>query len=542
MEKSKDLVKARHGGHPGHPHPGHPHLHPHPHPGEVDVRLELKYAINKIATALVDGQAQGFDTVNLRSYNGKLVGPVIEARPGDTLNILLDNQLPMEPHTPGTDHHSPGFNTTNLHVHGLHVSPAGNSDNVMLEIVPGQQFQYEIKIPRDHPAGTYWYHPHRHGSVAIQVSNGLAGALIIRGDIDEVPAIKAAREQILVIQQIPYVVNEQTKLGQVEPGDLVDGHTVFFPGNWEAMKRRFTINGEVEPTLQMRPGEVQRWRFIHAGFRKKLEVKLVRRDPKTGAEEILPQYLIALDGITTGSIDALEEVELHPAYRADVLVRATDNAGNALPEGTYWLVDGTQGASAESRNLARVVVKGPQVMMGLPTEMELAPLAPFMDIPVDRDIPVQKVKFELRIDSVPPMGLINGETFDASKSRKLLLGAEEEWEVSSPTEHEDSDPSHVYFNEGHPFHIHLNPFQCDIKLKGVGGVKQKRVWKDTIFVEPGQIPVKLRTRYERYVGMFMLHCHILDHEDFGMMEMIEIVLPGGMNMPGGGGGHGGHLH
>lgn len=502
------------------------------------MRLEVKYAINKLPSVLADGQAQGVDTVKLRSYNGKLVGPVIEARPGDTLNILLDNQLPMEPHTPGPDHHSPGFNTTNLHVHGLHVSPVGNSDNVMIELVPGQQLQYEIKIPRDHPAGTYWYHPHKHGAVAIQVSSGLAGALIIRGDIDEVPAIKAAQEKLFVIQQIPYVINGQTKLGQVEPGDVVDGHSVFFPGNWEKMKRRFTINGEVEPTLQLRPGEVQRWRFIHAGFREKLELKLVRRDPKTGVEQTLPQYLIALDGITTGSIDAVEELELHPAYRADVMVRAADLQGKALPEGIYWLVDGSQDAKAESRKLARIVVKGPRVMMRLPTQTELAPLAPFVDIQDSEITGHQKAAFELRIVPPPPVGLINGKAFNPSAPpRKLLLGAVEEWEVSSPVHPEGSG----FADEGHPFHIHLNPFQCTIKLKGMGGEKEKRVWKDTIFVERGQT-LKLRTRYERYIGMFMVHCHILDHEDLGMMEMMEVVLPGDMGMHGGGGGHGGHIH
>lgn len=498
--------------------------------------LEVKYATNKIARVLMDGTVQGFDMVRLRSYNGKLVGPVIEARPGDTLNILLDNQLPEVPHMPGTDPDPgmpPVINTTNLHVHGLHVSPVGNSDNVMIALVPGQQFQFEIKIPKDHPAGTYWYHPHVHGSTAIQVSNGMAGALIIRGDIDKVPAIKAAQEKIFVIQQIPYVINDQTKLGQVEPGDVVDGLPVFVPGVWEKMQRRFTLNGEVEPTVQMRPGEVQRWRFIHAGFRAKLQLKLVRRDPKTGVEETLPQYLIALDGITTGSIDPVAEVELHPAYRADVLVRATDNAGNYLPEGTYWLVDGNQDAKAVSRNLARIVVKGSRVSMALPTGQELAPLAPLSDIQDHEITGHQTAVFELRVDSVPPMGLINGKTFDPNAPpRRLLLSGVDHWEVSAPTH--PGDPR--FATEGHPFHIHVNPFQCTIKLKGLNGEKEKRVWKDTIFVEAGET-MQLRTRYERYIGVFMVHCHILDHGDFGMMEAMEIVLPGS-----GSHGGGGHTH
>ncbi|WP_395841305.1 multicopper oxidase family protein [Archangium violaceum] len=500
------------------------------------MKLEVKYAINKIPSVLVDGKAQNFDSVKLRSYNGSLVGPVIEARPGDTLNILLDNQLPVEPRPPGTDPHGmpPSFNTTNLHVHGLHVSPVGNSDNVMIGLVPGQQFHYEIKIPKDHPAGTYWYHSHIHGSTAIQVSSGMAGALIIRGDIDKVPAIKAAQEKIFVIQQIPYVINAQTKLGQVEPGDLFEGVPVFVPGIWERMKRYFTLNGEVQPTIQMKPGEVQRWRFIHAGFRAKLELKLVRRDPKTGVEETLPQYLIALDGITTGSLDALAEVEMHPAYRADVLVRATDKAGKALPEGTYWLVDATQDAKSVSRDLARIVVKGTAVAMALPKEKELAPLAPLADIQDSEITGHQKAAFELRIDSVPPVGLINGKTFDPNAPpRKLLLGGVDHWEVSSPAH--PNDPR--FAPEGHPFHIHVNPFQCTIKLKGMDGEKKKRVWKDTIFVELGET-MHLRTRYERYIGVFMVHCHILDHGDFGMMEAMEVVLPGDMGH--GGGGH--HTH
>ena len=74
------------------------------------------------------------------------------------------------------------FNGTNLHSHGLWISPTGNGDNVLLSINPGVSFQYEYNIPPDHPAGTFWYHPHRHGSTALQVSSGMAGALIVRGD------------------------------------------------------------------------------------------------------------------------------------------------------------------------------------------------------------------------------------------------------------------------------------------------------------------------------------------------------------------------
>src|SRR5262249_41470207 len=132
------------------------------------------------------------DKVRLRGYAGAAtnldvpyVAPTIEVMPGDTVDITLHNKLPADPTCIGmaTNPDIPHcFNGTNLHAHGLWVSPAGNSDNVLLSINPGVDFQYEYNIPPDHPSGTFWYHSHRHGSTALQVSSGMAGALIVRGD------------------------------------------------------------------------------------------------------------------------------------------------------------------------------------------------------------------------------------------------------------------------------------------------------------------------------------------------------------------------
>jgi FtsP/CotA-like multicopper oxidase with cupredoxin domain len=116
------------------------------------------------------------DKVKLRSYTGAnmdprapYVAPTIEVNPGDTVRITLHNKLPPDPScvATGMDPDTPHcFNGTNLHSHGLWVSPTGNSDNVLLSINPGVDFQYEYNIPPDHPAGTFWYHSHRHGSTA----------------------------------------------------------------------------------------------------------------------------------------------------------------------------------------------------------------------------------------------------------------------------------------------------------------------------------------------------------------------------------------
>ena len=123
----------------------------------------------------------------LYSYNNQVPGPLIQARPGDTLRVGFTNNLPE---------------ATNLHFHGLHVSPSGAADNSFVMVAPGEQFHYELSIPTNHPAGTFWMHPHMHGSVARQVWRGLAAPVIIRGELDAIPTIQAAREVVLVLQDI----------------------------------------------------------------------------------------------------------------------------------------------------------------------------------------------------------------------------------------------------------------------------------------------------------------------------------------------------
>jgi len=490
------------------------HDHPHggPHKGgkadrspqDLFIHLEVAYATHKICRTVQDGLCKAWDEVKLRSYNGKLQGPLIEAIPGDTLNITLENVLPPHPQSEvghGHDHTQPhGFNTTNLHFHGLHVSPTGNSDNVMMALTPGHQFEYEVKIPFDHPAGTYWYHAHKHGSATLQLASGMAGPLIIRGDIDRVPAIAAAQERIILFQQIPYqLVEDPTKPGQ--QALMVESYDLFKPGVWQSLGRRFTLNGVVEPTYELAPGEVQRWRFIHGGIREMLKLRLVRRE---GSQEIpLKQFQIAHDGITTGRIDAVTETEMHPGYRVDVMVRAAQDDGTPLQPGTYFLVDDAAPALAAAHTLARIVVTGKTAKkMSLPTAQELAPLAPFEPI---QDVEItgqQQAVFSIDTSVTPPRFLINGKVFDPHAVRKLSLDAVEEGTVTSQ-------------NFNHPFHIHVNPFM----LKTADG---KILWKDTLMVRAGET-FKLRTRYERYIGQFMMHCHIVEHGDLGMAEMLEVV-------------------
>ncbi len=266
------------------------------------------------------------DKVMLRSYGGCLTGPLIDVQPGNTLRVHLDNQLEKnDPSCPGgldPANGDPGcFNTINLHYHGMHVSPSGNSDNVLLNIAPQTKFEYEVNIPTDHPSGTFWYHAHRHGSTALQVASGAAGALIVRGnrpytgdkpgDIDTIlkdAAGKPLTEQVFLFQQIPYacfddkgnIITQKDgtwscpgdKTGVVENFDA----QLSSPTVWDNSGRFTSINGAVQPTLRgIAAGEIQRWRFIHGGIHDTVNLQIVPMNT-SGAKASL-----ALQGILGGT-------------------------------------------------------------------------------------------------------------------------------------------------------------------------------------------------------------------------------------------------
>ena len=303
---------------------------------DVSVRLDVAYADYTLYNPSTDRE----DPVHLRSYNGCPTGPVIRVDPGSKLRIDLRNRLRATDTTfkcppDNTGHHRPHcFNTVNLHTHGLHVSPSGKADNVMLSIHPGQNFQYEYDIPANHPAGTHWYHAHRHGSTAIQVSSGGAGVIVVKGtrriqdklrngglaDIDTLlhhADGRPWREQTMLFQQIEYgcfssptsvqplfdpVTFEWTcasgQVGELRSYDTQlrfqpdprAGRAGQFNSTWDISGRYTQINGVVQPVMPARgeriaAGEIQRWRLVHGGVRDSISLKIV----KANLDALLPR-------------------------------------------------------------------------------------------------------------------------------------------------------------------------------------------------------------------------------------------------------------
>ena len=496
--------------------------------GELKRTLEVRYADWVIGTC----------KVHLRTYDGNSTSMTWRVKPGDELKITLKNSLPFGIPQAGAkmdhDMHE-SVNGTNLHTHGLHVSSEGISDNPLVNVQPGQSFDYDIRIPKNHPPGTHWYHPHLHGGTAVQQSSGMSGALIVEGGLDEVPEIKAAKERVLVLQQITY---DQT-------GQLEDFDAAFGPGGWRASKRLTLINGQIAPTIVMRPGEVQRWRIVQAGTRENVLLTLQGHALNE----------IAADGIALGRMVSWSRpLLLAPGYRSDVLVQASALAPGTS-ENIYDLYDESalaistlQGQQAGDtvfltlgrligmqtifgyfspkprQVLAHVVVSGDPVSMSLPKSESLSELAPYPQI-LDAELTdtPQHVTFDVDFARCTPKGdctpgcilgidgckvayMISGREFNHSHKRVLSVGKAAEWTLDAKI-------------AIHPFHIHVNPFQTT--RQEPDGMEHV-IWKDTIQVRGNAPPIKLRMRYQDFTGTAVLHCHILDHEDQGMMDLISL--------------------
>lgn len=502
--------------------------------GAEPYRLVVDFARNKVEVG-TEGKLQD---VWLRSYNGGLVGPTFRVKPGDTLKIDLVNRLPKPPAAGHMSMEQCGIHerndTTNLHTHGLHVSPSGASDDVLREVGPGGPdapaalYSFAI-LPAGNPAGwpsvahhpgTDWYHAHLHGSTAVQLASGMAGALLVEGQLDKIPPIEHARERIFLFQQLAFDNDGQIKAF----GDLNANWTGSNPPK-TGPKKHTSINGVVKPLIKMHRGQVERWRMIGAGIFEVLDLSLRKQGEPS---KTLTFYELAKDGISLPHVREVTQIELGPGYRADALVKAP------LEKGTYLLYK----ARPELNLLAfaadvapRQQLPDPEILAQVEVDDEpctspcstalvdraTALGAPFRDITKEMvKRPEREKTVTFAVDKVGDKFLfrVNGKCFVPDQvfpEFDLRLHDVEEWVRRNNA----TGP--------HPFHIHVNPFQM------VNGDGTPGDWRDTIIVpkmengKPGEL--RMRTRIDRFTGRFVLHCHILAHEDQGMMQLVEVKKP-----------------
>ncbi|HZB76859.1 MAG TPA: multicopper oxidase family protein [Solirubrobacteraceae bacterium] len=390
-------------------------------------------------------------------YNGSFPGPTLVVDPGDRLEIELVNRL-EEP--------------TNLHTHGFHVSPEGNSDNVLLHIDAGATFDFRFDIPANHAPGLNWYHPHAHGHGTPQMFGGMAGAVIFRSEAERRGPAPSMRDRVLVLQ-----APEWDAAGELK--------------TWSAgllATQMRLVNGQLNPDIPIRRGETQRWRILNASVSDFFDLRL-------DGHRLVQ---IAADGNPFERLVATETVHIPPGGRAEVLVEGG-------PPGSYALraMPSDHGAGFVSPELVLATLRSSPGggSASVKAHHLTAPFCDFRELAVDRRRTVtMTMRGGFRID---------GKPFDPDRVDQVVeLGALEEWTVVN-----DSPLIH-------PFHIHVNPFQ----LTHVDGVPvDEPSYRDTVSIRPGGGSVTFRTLFADFPGRSVYHCHIVPHSDLGMMGVFEVV-------------------
>ena len=412
---------------------------------------------------------------SVQTFNGSLPGPTLRVAPGDTIRVTMTNRLEAP---------------TNLHVHGLHVSPEGNGDNPFLSIAPGESFDYEFVLPDDHPPGTYWYHPHRHGHVADQVAAGLYGAIIVE-DLEPVPA---ARERVMVVSDLSLDASGNlAEVNQMQQMMGREGDVVL-------------VNGQVRPRLTAAPGERERWRIVNACPSRYLRLQLEGQQVQ----------LLSRDLGRLPVPEEITEVLLAPGNRVELLVETAEGSAKLVttPVNRGGMMGGNSPDNDEAIELLALEVSGDPAQTPEPV-----PAGPAL-----RDLRGEPVAARHTLDFAMGMGggammdgagsgedtmmafTINGREFDAERTdTAVAAGTVQEWTLtnSSPMDH--------------PVHLHVWPMQ--VIEDGGRDVSEPR-WRDVINV-PARGRVKVLIAFEGFPGRTVYHCHILDHEDQGMMGTVE---------------------
>ncbi|GBU09803.1 multicopper oxidase [Gammaproteobacteria bacterium] len=393
------------------------------------------------------------------AYNGQVPGPLIEVYEGDTLTITFQNDLPQ---------------ASTIHWHGLPVPP-DQDGNPQDEVKSGQSRVYTFTLPQG-CAGTYWYHPHGHETVAEQAFRGLAGALIVRAKQDPLAHIP---EQNWLISDLK--LDEQ---GQIADNTMID---------WmNGREGQFVlINGAYKPQINLdQATRVRVWNACSGRY-----LKLALADATV--------YLIGTDGGLLEEIVEIEDLLLTPGERAQLLIIPKKTGSVYLQSLAYDRGKMGPVGVEPTRNLAKVNLKL-STMPTIPTKL--------------RDLPkyanaksIKKLEYTETMEMGSGMNFfINGKQHDMARvDLTSKVGELEEW---------------IIFNNSHMdhnFHIHGEQFKViDFELNGKLSVPIAAL-KDTVNLKPYET-VRLHI-LQTHKGLRMYHCHILEHETLGMMGQLEVI-------------------
>ncbi len=426
----------------------------------VEINLEARLARVDIAP----GQS-----VDAWTYDGGLPGPLIRVRVGDRLIVRFTNSLPAP---------------TTVHWHGLRIPLRmdGVPGDSQPEVKPGESFTYDVVVP---DAGLFWYHPHVMS--AAQVGFGLYGPLLVEDPQD---AVGVADELVLVLSDIGLVGD-----GSLEPPDSGGGIGMVFGREGTHV----LLNGRTDSKLVARPGAPQRWRIVNAAKSRYFDLDLpgaVFR--QIGADGGLQEYAVERDSLV-----------LAPGERADVIVTPPVRAGEAKVLRSILFNRGF--GSVEARfpfdDLLTVVGADLPAYSGAPppdVRRSIEPLTASGATPVDVEMALDQpvspsAKYHLRGPHSLPGHVV----------ARAQIGETQIWTVRNTTKW------------SHPLHLHGFFFQV---LDEQGRAVRPLAWKDTVDI-PFERTVRLLVRFddrEGVAGNWMVHCHVLDHADGGLMGTVAV--------------------
>lgn len=429
--------------------------------GHARARLvELSLTAAPARLSLISGK-----TTDVLAYNGQVPGPTLEFREGDHVVIHFHNHL---------------SEITTIHWHGLHI-PASMDGSALNPVAPGASYDYVFDILPG-AAGTYWYHPHPDFRTGYQVAKGLYGAIIIRAADDPLAGIP---EKLFVLSDNRFTADGAVDLpspespqGEIDEENGREGDVLF-------------VNGTIMPTDSIQSGEVQRWRIVNASAARVYRLSLA------GHEFVQ----VGTDGGLFEHPVPLHEIVLANGERAELLVRATGAPGSRAALRTLPYDRYDSHTRPPNWNVPREVLT-----LQYTDEAPLAPVA----VPERlRSVPaLDTTKVTARRTIVLSQGLINGKMMDMHRvDERGKLGDTEIWQVENVV------------GMDHPFHLHGFQFQV---LDRDGVPEPFRAWKDMINVRKHET-VRFIVHFDDYAGKWMYHCHILDHEDHGMMGILEVT-------------------
>lgn len=629
--------------------------------GVLEVRLTARQgeaALDTVATPVKNFLLFDYEVIRGTSSNGKTSGgnlypaPTLQVFPGETLIVHLENGLSglsirdyfSPQYTPKGEEVPiyPGQMTSsplNLHVHGLHVSPKGNSDNVLLHIPDGMANTYTYNIPKNHPQGAYWYHSHLHGLTAAQVYTGLVGLLAIGRTDGNLPAVTQNRIPIRnMVLQYNFVFNRGGGLAQLnnpnwpqyvssiklpqgdelaagtyrpllapvnfnqaKPGEKYftvwyagplsirndRGLMQFVPSNLQRFTShdgkndvpakpelpdhqrdvQFTVNGQFQPTIKSKAGQTEIWVLANVSDFAYLSVRLTEtatgQHPKfsivgqdgnpypavqhpvteNGTRLVIPpasRFAIAVTIPAKGELI----LEMPPRGAGARTITAPGvlytNNGSDNPPAVLGSLSAAPSAVSyadgffifPTQVLARAVPsQGKGVTVPFVQGQALRAYTPFVDLSrvkpdIKREIVISGGFLNPLASTADPKAFVyafDGGAFPNVPLIQPRLNSVEEWRFVNNN------------NDEHPIHVHVNDFQVTEFYDPTIGLRTPPdKWSvdnanapaptmqiDESVIEPGILAI--RTRFDDYTGIFVMHCHRLNHEDNGLMMLVNVI-------------------